>query len=87
MRGTSFRYRAVHVPVHVRDVISVVPRHPAIGAFHHLESMELQLVQIIERIDVVQLAGMNQAHIDIADAGTVASLVEERILAIMESFP
>jgi len=49
--------------------------------FRHIQGVELQLVQIIKRIDVVQLAGVNQAHIDIANPSAVAGFVEKGIFA------
>ncbi len=48
--------------------------------------MPLQLGQVVERIGVIQLAGVDQAHEQIADAGSVLGLVEQRILAVQNRF-
>ena len=49
--------------------------------------MKLEGVQIIERIGAGELTGVDEAHEDVADAGAVLGLVEERVLAVMETFP
>lgn len=64
----------------------VVPRQPAVGSFSDLGRVALQLRQIIERIDAVELAGVNQAQIEIADLGSVLGLVEEAVLAQEDRF-
>ena len=47
-----------------------------------LVSVLLQLSQIDEDVHAGQAAGMDHAHEDIADIGTVLGLVEEAILAV-----
>ena len=44
--------------------------------------MPLQLGEIVERIGAVDLAGVDQAHEQIADSGAVQRLIEERVLAV-----
>ena len=51
-----------------------------------IRRVELQLVQIVERIGAAQLASVDQAHVHVADAGAVAGLVEHRILAMQNRF-
>jgi hypothetical protein len=46
----------------------------------------LQLGQIVERIASVQLAGVDQAHEQVADTGAVQRSVEERVLAVQNCF-
>jgi hypothetical protein len=46
--------------------------------------MALELAQVVERVDLVQLGGVNQAHEQIADRSPVLSLVEERVLAVQD---
>jgi hypothetical protein len=42
----------------------------------------LKLGQVIERIGPAEFAGVDQAHEHIPDVGAMASLVEQRILAM-----
>jgi hypothetical protein len=49
--------------------------------------MALELGEVVEGVGAIELTGMNEAHIEIADTGTVVGLVEERIFATMETFP
>ena len=48
--------------------------------------MALQLDQIVESIDAVELACVNQAHIQIAHPRAVARLIKERVLPMKNSF-
>ena len=60
----------------------VVPGHPFLRAPGHVLGMPLQLGQIIEGISASKLAGVNQAHEDIAHMGTVRGLEKESGLAV-----
>ncbi len=44
------------------EVLEIILGQPAIRRLRDLCRVELQLVQIVERIDSAQLAGVNQAH-------------------------
>jgi hypothetical protein len=46
--------------------------------------MAKQGLQIGERIDAAELAGMNQAHVDVAHLGPLQGFVEQRILAMQD---
>src|ERR1022692_3413136 len=48
---------------------TVVPGHPLRGSLLQFLRVPLQLVQIVERIGAIQLAGVDQAHEQIADTG------------------
>jgi hypothetical protein len=48
--------------------------------------MPEQRSQIVERIDFIQFTGVDQAHEEIAYPRSVHRLVEERILAMQDSF-
>src|SRR5580698_5897654 len=63
---------------------AVVPGHPIRRRLFQLLGVPLQLIQIVERIGAVQLAGVNQAHEQIADTSPVASLVKQRVLAMQD---
>jgi hypothetical protein len=47
----------------------------------------LQLDQVVEGVGSTQLAGVDQAHEQIADLRPVQGTVEEGILSTMEIFP
>jgi hypothetical protein len=38
--------------------------------------------EVVERIGAVELTGLNEAHEEITDAGTVLSLIEQTILSV-----
>jgi hypothetical protein len=42
----------------------------------------LQLGKIVERVGAVELAGMDQAHIQIAHLRPVPGLIEQRVFAV-----
>jgi len=69
-----------------RQRLAVIPGHPLRRTTLQLLSVPLQLSQIIERIGSVQLAGVDQAHEQIADAGAIQRLIEERVLAVQDGF-
>ena len=48
--------------------------------------MPLQLGEVVEGIGSIQLAGVDQAHEQIADTGAVQRSVEERVLAVQNRF-
>ena len=48
--------------------------------------MPEQLRQIVERIDFVQFAGVDQTHEQIADSGAVERLIKECVLAVQNRF-
>jgi len=48
--------------------------------------MPLQLGEVVEGIGSIQLAGVDQAHEQIADPGAVQRFVEERVLAVQNRF-
>src|SRR5579871_6046794 len=64
----------------------VVPGHPQLRSDRNLLDVPLQLGQVIERVGVVQLAGVDQAHEQVADAGAVLGLVKKGILAVKDGF-
>ena len=73
-------------PCQPRQRLAVIPRHPLRWASLQLLGVPQQLGQIIERIGPVQFASMDQTHEQIADSGAVQRLIEERVLAIQNSF-
>src|SRR5271170_198069 len=63
----------------------IVPWHPLRRVYGHFRRMPEQLRQVVERIGLIQLAGVDQAHVEIAYARSVHRLMEERILAMQNS--
>jgi hypothetical protein len=61
---------------------TLVPRHPLRRTRLGFRGMPEQLRQVIERVGLVQFAGMDQAHEQIAHPRPVRRLIEERVLAV-----
>ena len=55
-----------------RQRLAVVPGHPLRRVLLQLLGMPLQLGEVVERIDAVQLAGVDQAHEQVAHARSIA---------------
>ena len=68
------------------DVLAVIPGHPAIWRFCNFGCVQLRLVQVLERIGPIQLAGVDQTHLHVADASSVAGFVEHRVPAMLYGF-
>jgi len=66
--------------------IAIVPGHPLRWVSLQLLRVPLQPGEVVEGIGSVQLAGVNQAHEQIADPGAVQRLVEERVFAVQNGF-
>jgi hypothetical protein len=60
------------------------PGHPLRRRLLQLLGVPLQLIQIVERIGSIQLAGVNQAHEQIAYLCSIASLVKQGVLAMQD---
>ena len=67
-------------------VAPVVPGHPLRRVYGHFRRMPEQLRQVVERIDLIQFAGVDQAHEEVAHARSVHCFVEERILTMQDGF-
>lgn len=66
--------------------VTVAPRHPLRRFRAKLVGMSLQFREVVEGIHTIQLASVNQAHIQIADLGTIQCFVEERIFPMQNGF-
>ncbi len=51
------------------------------GMFGDLDRLALKVRQVVERINALEFAGVDQAEVEIADHGTVQSFIEETVLA------
>jgi hypothetical protein len=63
---------------------TIVPGHPIRPCLLQLLRAPLEVVQVVERIGAIQLAGVNQTHEQIADPSSIASLVKQRVLAMQD---
>src|SRR5262249_31451460 len=66
----------------VRQSLAVIPGHPQLGTGRDPVGVPLQLRQVVERVGLIHLAGVDQAHEQVADARPVLGLVEQGILAV-----
>jgi len=60
-----------------RQRVTVVPGHPFRGLAFQLRGVSLQLGEIVERVDSVEFARVDQAHKQIAHLGSLHRLVEQ----------
>jgi len=67
-------------------IVPVVPGHPLRRVYGHFRRMPEQLRQVVERIDLIQFAGVDQAHEEVAHARSGHRFVEERILTMQDGF-
>ena len=58
-------------------ILFIIPRHPLFGMLAKLCRILFECRQVIKRIDVVQAAGMDEAHVEISDVGTALGLEEQ----------
>ncbi len=70
----------------LRKPLAVIPRHPRRRVLRQFLGVFLQFGQVLERIGVVQFAGVDQAHEPIAYRGAVLGLIKERVLAMQNAF-
>jgi hypothetical protein len=61
----------------------VVPGHPVGGMIRDVVVMALERDEVVEGVGAVELRGVDEAHMDVADVRAVQRLVEERVLAAM----
>ena len=64
----------------IRGCLLVIPREPLLGILEQLRGVFLKGRQVVERIDAVKRAGVNEAHEQITDVSPVLSLEEETAL-------
>lgn len=54
-----------------RELLEVVPRQPLRAAGLHALGMDLQRLQVFERVGLARHAGVDQAHVHVADRGAL----------------
>ena len=62
----------------------MIPRHPRRRIPSQLRSMFLQFREVVEGIDTVQFAGVDEAHEQITYLGTIFGLIEQRVLSMQD---
>ena len=67
----------------VRRCLLVIPGKPALGIFKQLRGVFLKRRQVMERVDVVEGAGVNEAHEQIPDISPVLSPIKQTVLPVL----
>ena len=52
-----------------RDGLLIIPRQPTLRGFRHGRYMLLEGHEIVERMDLIEFAGVDEAHVNVADSG------------------
>jgi len=68
------------------DAVLIIPGQPVPGGFEDLGRMFLQSRQVIEGVDLTQIAGVDQTHEHIADEGAMLGFVEQGVFPVEDSF-
>ena len=63
--------------------MEVIPGEPALGIFEELRGVFLKCREVVERVDVVESASVNEAHKQIPDVSPMLSPKEQTILAML----
>ena len=82
--GRTGSCRALGGGREVRERLAVIPGQKAFGMSRDFGGVTEQFAQVIERVDLVQFAGVDQAHKHVADASAVRGFVEQRILPMYD---
>ena|SRR5215469_12282284 len=61
---------------------TLIPRHPRSGIRQEFGGTALHLTEVVERIGRAQLAGVDQAHEQVAHFGAVQRAIEQSVLAM-----
>jgi len=67
--------------IEVRQSLAIVPWHPLHGTGGQFPGVALQLDQVVEGVHATQLAGVDQAHEQIADLRPVQGVVKHGVPA------
>ena len=64
----------------------VILGHPLRRVGGEFFCMPLQFSEVIEGIEIIQFAGVNQAHIQITDVSAIQCLIKKRVLPVQDRF-
>jgi hypothetical protein len=67
------------------ELVAIIPRHPLLRTAGHQLAVFLQRGQV-EGIGIAELAGVDEAHEQVANVGAVLGLIEERVLVVENRF-
>ena len=70
----------------MRRCLLIIPWEPAVGIFEQLRRIFLKSRQVMERVNVVESASVNEAHEQVPDVSAVFGLEEQGVLP-MEDRP
>ena len=70
----------------VHQRVAIVPGHPVRGLEGKFLCMSEQFREIADGIGAIQLAGVDQAHIQVADLSTLQGLIEETVFPVQNRF-
>ena len=74
----------IHAAAGSRQRLPVIPGHPVLRPLGEFPGVLLQLGQIVEGMAGTELAGVDEAHKEVAHAGAVLGLIEQRSFAMGE---
>jgi hypothetical protein len=66
--------------------LAIIPWHPVRRVGGKLLGMPLQLSKVAEGVHIIELGGVNEAHVQIAYLGPIQRFVEERVFAMQNRF-
>ncbi len=72
--------------VNRRTWVVIIPGQPSLRMLGKISAMFLKFCQVIKGINPSQIAGMDQAHKQIANARTIFSFIEQGIFAMQDGF-
>ena len=65
-----------------RESLSVIPGKPIARRLGHLLGVLLQGHEVVEGVDPVEFAGVDQAHMDVAHPGPRKRFIGQRVFAV-----
>lgn len=63
----------------------IIPGHPCLGIFKYFGTVPLKIGDIVERVDIVELAGMDQAHEQITNVSSMLCFVKQGVFPMHDS--
>jgi serine/threonine protein kinase len=66
----------------IRRRLEVIPGEPLLGILEELRGVFLKGRQVMEGVDLVELAGMNEAHEQVPNVSAMLGPVEKRVFAV-----
>jgi hypothetical protein len=64
--------------------VLVIPGEPVLGTFEQLRGVSLKRCQVVERVDAIKSVGVNKAHEQVTDVGSVFGFKEEGTFAMKD---